>query len=128
VASRVSAVFGVISAENDTKAGGKGGCFDCDGTGFFAIHLTVGVNELNVNGTGLWTLRISAFVFRGEIMKIFWLNAGLYFEPENDQDSDCLAVLAKSLNIVDVHQSIPTGPICGNLRDQDAIIGVHKFS
>ena len=59
-------------------------------------------------------------------MKVFWWQGGLHLEPENSEDASALRVLSSSLHIVDVVKNVNTGPICGDLRNEKPVVGVHK--
>jgi len=60
-------------------------------------------------------------------MKVFWWQAGLHLEPESSIESESLKVLADNLKLVDISQNTPTGPINGDLRNENSVVGVHKL-
>jgi len=61
-------------------------------------------------------------------MKVFWWQAGLHFEPESEEDSIALSVLAKSLHLTDVDKGLVGGPIgSANLSDDKSVVGVNEL-
>lgn len=59
-------------------------------------------------------------------MRKYWWNGGLHFEPETDREREALLVLGESLNLVEVDQGIPTGPIgIGEFVHEKSVVGVH---
>jgi hypothetical protein len=61
-------------------------------------------------------------------MKVFWWQAGLHFEPESEEDSSALSVLAMSLNLVQVTEQINTSPIAADLGNENPVRGVEILS
>ena len=59
-------------------------------------------------------------------MKVYWWQAGLHFEPENEDDSMTLSNLAEFLKIIDIKHSIPASPVA-NQSDQNPVVSVYKF-
>jgi hypothetical protein len=58
-------------------------------------------------------------------MKVYWWQAGLHFEPENESDSTALLVLSESLKLVQQTEQVDTGPISGDLGNYDSVGSVH---
>ena len=54
-------------------------------------------------------------------MKVYWWQAGLHFEPENERDSGALAVLAESLKLGQIAEEINAGPVSGDLGNEKPI-------
>jgi hypothetical protein len=62
-------------------------------------------------------------------VKIFWWQAGLHFEPENQSDFELLQNISASLDVVEIGQKVITGPIRGSdFRDEKPVVGVDKLS
>ena len=60
-------------------------------------------------------------------MKVYWWQAGLHFEPENEKDSAALAVLAESLKLIEVTEEVNTGPVSSDFAYQDSVRRMDKL-
>ena len=61
-------------------------------------------------------------------MKICWWQGGLHFEPEGKDEASALRLVSENLNLINVDESAPTGPVVGDLRNQKSVVGVGKLS
>jgi hypothetical protein len=60
-------------------------------------------------------------------MKVFWWQAGLHFEPENDEDSTALLVLSACLKFSDTDKRFPTSPIgLTDFADQEPVVSMDE--
>ncbi len=61
-------------------------------------------------------------------MKVFWWQGGLHLEPESGEEAKALESIVTGLHVVDINQSVPSGPIEANLGDKNSVIRMHEFS
>jgi hypothetical protein len=56
-------------------------------------------------------------------MKVFLYQGGLHLEPELCTESEALKVLTDNLKFVDIGQDVTTGPIAGDLGNENPADG-----
>ena len=52
-------------------------------------------------------------------MRVFWWQAGVHVEPENDEEREALQVLVDSLDVFDSRLESNSGPISDTLKGAD---------